>query len=165
MTPMNDDRFWAIIEEAWQGVDDPDASRQALADGTLDEDAAMELATRSWTGFVPALHALLDRLPKEELLQFDRILERKLYDIDRAEVQEHTDGSDDGFLYARGFIVAAGRAYYDAVNADPSRAMMELECEDLCYLPVRVYGAKIGAMPLSGISRETGSNTAGWSQP
>ncbi len=43
-------------------------------------------------------------------MAFDRMLERKLplYNVDRQEIQEVTDGSDDGFLYARGFIVALG---------------------------------------------------------
>src|SRR3982751_1746731 len=107
---------------------------------------------------IPALRESLEQLPSPELLAFDRILERKLYDIDRSEIQEHTDGSDDGFLYCRGFIVAAGKAYYDAVNTDPSRAMMDLECEDLCYLSARVYLKKFGEMPDSGISRESVSN-------
>jgi len=151
-----------MIEDAWQDVEDSAAARKKLAQGKLDEDAAMELAQQSLDGFVPALQASLEQLPEDELLQFDRILERKLYDIDRADIQEHTDGSDDGFLYARGFIVAAGQAYYEAVTKDPSGAMMELECEDLCYLPVRVYSEKFGEMPDSGISRETGFNKAGW---
>ena len=95
-------------------------------------------------------------------MEFDRILERKLYDIDRAEIQEHTDGSDDGFLYCRGFIVAAGAGYYDAVNADPSVAIMDLECEEMCFLSWHLYREKFGEMPDSGISRESGSNKAGW---
>ncbi len=111
---------------------------------------------------IPALHDSLDKLPAEELLAFDRILERKLYDIDRAEIQEHTDGSDDGFLYARGFIVAAGKRYYDAVNGSPPTALMDLECEEMCYLSWHLYREKFGDAPASGISRETCSNKAGW---
>jgi hypothetical protein len=153
---MDDTRFWSMIEAAWQGVEGSAAARAQLAQGELDEEGAQELAHQSWTEVVPALQAALAQLPKDELLQFDRLLERKLYDIDRADIQEHTDGSDDGFLYARAFIVAAGQPYYEAVAKDPSRAMMELECEDLCYLPVRVYSEKFGEMPDSGISRETG---------
>jgi hypothetical protein len=151
-----------MIEAAWQNVEGSAAARKQLAQGELDEDGAQQLAHQSWTEAVPSLQAALEKLPKDELLQFDRILERKLYDIDRADIQEYTDGSDDGFLYARAFIVAAGQAYYEAVSKDPSRAMMELECEDLCYLPVRVYSEKFGEMPDSGISRETGFNKAGW---
>jgi hypothetical protein len=159
---MDDKRFWSMIEAAWKGVEGSHAARRQLAQGELDEDDAQQLAHQSWTEVVPALQEALEKLPKDELLQFDRILERKLYDIDRSEIQEHTDGSDDGFLYCRGFIVAAGQAYYDAVNEDPSRAIMELECEDLCYLSARVYSNKFGQIPDSGISRESVSNPAGW---
>ena len=161
---MDDKRFWSMIENAWRDVEGSAATRKKLAQGALDEDGATELVWQSVNEFIPALQAALERLPEDELLQFDRTLERKLYDIDRSDIQEHTDGSDDGFLYARAFIVAAGQAYYDAVKKDPSRAMTELECEDLCYLPVRVYEQKFGDMPRSEISRETGSNHAGWSE-
>src|SRR5688500_7319284 len=107
---MDDDRFWRMIEDAWRDVDGAATARKRLVAGTLDEDAATELADRAWNEFVPALRAALEALPRDNLLAFDRILERKLYEIDRADVQEHTDGSDDGFLYARGFVVAAGKA-------------------------------------------------------
>jgi hypothetical protein len=159
---MDDKRFWSMIEDAWADVDGAAAARTRLVRGTLDQDAAMELAERSLNEFVPALRSALERLSEDELLQFDRILERKLYDIDRADVHDHADGSDDGFLYSRGFIVAAGQAYYDAVNKDPSRAMMDVECEDMCYLSFHVFAEKFGDMPYSDISRETGSNKAGW---
>jgi hypothetical protein len=159
---MDDKRFWSMIEDAWQDIDGAAASRKKLAQGKLDEDAASELADQSVNEFVPALRAALEQLPRDQVLEFDRILERKLYDIDRADLQEHTDGSDDGFLYARGFIVAAGQPYYDAVNKNPSRAMMDLECEDMCYLSFHVFKDRFGDMPHSDISRETGSNKAGW---
>jgi hypothetical protein len=160
---MDETRFWSMIEDAWRDVHGAAAARRKLAQGTLDEERAMELTDQSLDEFVPALRASLEQLTKDELLQFDRILERKLYDIDRADIHEYTDGSDDGFLYSRGFIVAAGRAYYEAVKADPSRAMMDLECEDLCYLPFHIYTAKFGETPDSDTSRETGSNKTGWS--
>jgi hypothetical protein len=108
------------------------------------------------------LRAYLNELPQADLLEYDRILERKLYDIDRSEIQEFTDGSDDGFLYARGFIVSVGRTYYDAVNHDPSKAIMNAECEDLCYLPHHIYRERFGEGPKSGISRESASNPEGW---
>src|ERR1051325_3298339 len=108
---MDEKQFWSMIEAAWQEVEGSSATRKKLAQGKLGEDGATELAEQSLGEFVPALQASLERLSKDELLQFDRILERKLYDTDRADIHEHTDGSDDGFLYARGFIVAAGQAY------------------------------------------------------
>ena len=39
---------------------------------------------------------------------------------------------------------------------------MDLECEELCYLPTHVYEQRFGEMPRSDISRESGSNKAGW---
>ena len=136
-------------------------TRRMLADGKLSEEKA-EALVEALEAVIPALRKQLEQLSASDLLEFDRILERKLYNIDRAEIQEHTDGSDDGFLYARGFIVAAGKPYYDAVNARPSTAMMDLECEEMCYLSWHLHEEKFGAAPASGISRESCSNAAGW---
>ncbi len=158
---MDDTRFWALIETAWQAVGGKATARQKLADRKLSEDEAEELL-ESLEDVIPALREQLGKLSAADLLAFDRILERKLYDIDRAEIQEHTDGSDDGFLYARGFIIAAGKGYYDAVNANASVALMDLECEEMCYLSFHVHEEKYGDVPQSGISRESCSNKAGW---
>jgi Protein of unknown function (DUF4240) len=158
---MDEDRFWSMIESAWQRVGGKTKARAKLAQGTLSESKAEELC-EALEEVIPALREDLDRLSAEDLLAFDRILERKLFEIDRAEIQVHTDGSDDGFLYCRGFIVAAGRGYFDAVNADPSRAMMDQECEEICYLSWHLYSEKFGEMPESDICRGTGSNTAAW---
>jgi hypothetical protein len=158
---MDESRFWSLIESAWQVVGGKTRTRQKLAEGKLSEENAYALL-ESLQGVIPALRAELDQLSAQELLAFDRILERKLYDLDRAEVQAHTDGSDGGFLYARGFIVATGKAYYEAVNARPVTALMDLECEGLCYLSRDLYEEKFGEIPASGISRESCSNAAGW---
>jgi len=159
---MDNDRFWSLIDDAWESVGGKTKSRQKLAEGKLSDDKAEELVEACDGVVIPALRELLDQLPADELLAFDRILERKLFDIDRAAIQEHTDGSDDGFLYARGFIVAAGRPYYEAVQAKPSVAMSDLECEEMCYLSMHLYEEKFGDAPPSEISRETCSNRAGW---
>ena len=81
-----------------------------------------------------------------------------------ADVQAVTDGSDDGFLYARGFIVAMGRDFYDAVTRNPQLAVMDAECEEMCYFFAHLYRARFGEFPEtgSGISRESCSNLDGW---
>ena len=158
---MDESQFWSMIESAWKSAGGKTKAREKLAQGKLSEDKAEELQ-ECLEEVIPSLRESLDRLSAEELLAFDRILERKLFEIDRAEIHEHTDGSDDGFLYARGFIVAAGRGYFDAVNADPSKAMFDLECEDMCFLPFHLYEEKFGEMPRSEISVESHSNKAGW---
>jgi hypothetical protein len=158
---MHEDRFWSLIEVAWQPLGAAGAFRFELAGRTLawEETRALRPPLRD---FLRELRRELDDLPAEELLAFDRILERKLYDLDRADVHRHTGGSDDGFLYARGFIVAAGRRYYDTVNADPAAAVQDLDCEEMCFLASRLYREKFGLAPLSDISIATGSNAAGW---
>lgn len=158
---MDDSRFWSIIESAWRGIDGQDEARRQLAAGELSEDDADDLAD-SLADFTAALKEQLERLSADELLAFDRILERKFYDIDRADIHEYTGGSDDGFLYARGFIVAAGKGYYEAVKSEPSIAMMDLECEDLCFMASNLYEERFGEIPPSGLSIESCSNKAGW---
>ena len=159
---MDEKLFWAMIETAWQAVGGKVKVRQKLAARKLSEGKAEDLL-ESLDEVIPALRGQLELLTATDLLAFDRILERKLYDIDRAEIQEQTDGSDDGFLYARGFIVAAGKEYYDAVSGKPSVALMDLECEDMCYLSQHIYEEKFGDMPESDISRESCTNKGGWS--
>lgn len=158
---MDENRFWSMIEAAWSAVGGKTKSRQRLAEGKLSENRAYALQ-EAMEEVTPALREQLDTLPADELLAFDRILERKLFDIDRANIQERTDGSDDGFLYCRGFIVGMGRTYYEAVRANPDFAVMDAECEEMCYLSWHLYHEKFGEVPPSGISRETQSNAAGW---
>lgn len=91
-------------------------------------------------------------------------VERRLYDIDRADIQAVTGGSDDGFLYARGFVVALGRDFYAAVAEDPKKAVPDAECEKMCYFFAHLHNERYGTFPDTGskISRESCSNPAGW---
>jgi hypothetical protein len=164
---MDDTKFWSMIESAWKSAGGKTKVREQLLTGKISDSAAEELAD-SLEEMISALREQLEKLPAKELIAFDRIMERKLYDIDRKEIQEHTDGSDDGFLYARGFVIAAGKPFYDAVNAKPSVGAViaegGLECEEICYLSWHLYEEKYGEIPDSGISRESCSNKAGWEE-
>jgi hypothetical protein len=151
-----------LIESAWQPVGDAGEFRRHLAGRKLtwEESLPLRVPIRA---FVKALREVLERLSSEELLAFERILERKLYDLDRAEVHHYIGGSNDGFLYQRGFIVAAGRAYYEAVHANPALAVRDLlECEDMCFVAEHMYREKFGEVPESGISKGSCSNEAAW---
>lgn len=148
-------RFWALIETAWERTGSADA-RDALLGGDYDHD----LLDR----FIDALRSLSTDFTSAELTALDRVAERALYEIDRADIQAITDGSDDGFLYARGFIVAMGREHYDAVRADPEVAVPDAECEELCYFFAHLHDKLYDGFPEtgSGISRESASNPLGW---
>jgi Protein of unknown function (DUF4240) len=161
----DDARFWALVEAAWAPCNaEANRMRRALAKrapGLIADIPAVEDALPVFLG------TLTDQcrdLPGSELTSFDRVLERKLYDIDRADIQAVTDGSDDGFLYARGFIVAMGRDFYDAVASDAEMAVLGAECEEMCYFFAHLYRERFGEFPAtgSGISRESCSNPAGW---
>lgn len=155
-TPEDHARFWNLIASAWAATGIEPAAVLRSTEGGLQN---------RLDAFLAQLSALSTGLTSEELTALDRVAERALYDIDRAEIQAITDGSDDGFLYARGFIVAMGRDYYDAVNADPEAATTDAECEEMCYFFAHLHNERFGGFPKtgSGISRETASNPAGWS--
>jgi hypothetical protein len=159
---MDEERFWSMVEAAWSAAGGKTKPRTRLAQGKLSEGQAYALQETLEEEVIPALREQLDRLTADELLAFDRILERKLYDVDRADIHERTDGSDDGFLYCRGFIVGMGRGYHEAVQANPDVAVTDAECEEMCYLSWHLYHEKFGEVPPSGVSRETQSNAAGW---
>ncbi|MET7861799.1 DUF4240 domain-containing protein [Micromonospora taraxaci] len=172
-TPADEARLWALIESAWAELGaEPAALRQALVerdpaggDGDGDDDDS-SYAIDDWLDqFLDRLGHLCAELTGPELTDLDRVVERKLYDIDREDIHEVTDGSDDGFLYCRGFIVALGRAYYEAVRADPARALLDADCEDMCYFFAHLHNDRFGSWPEtgSGISRESFGNPAGWS--
>ncbi|MEM7531432.1 MAG: DUF4240 domain-containing protein [Chloroflexota bacterium] len=155
---MNEANFWVIIENAWPQGEKLNQFQADVLRGEWSADS-YELQKQMLANLTSAF----EQLDKDELLAFDRMLAQKLYDIDRADVHEYTDGSDDGFLYARGFIVSVGRDYYELVNKDPSRAIMDAEFEEFCYHSSRIYEQRFGAIPPFDVSRETGSNPTGWS--
>jgi hypothetical protein len=161
----SEERFWQILEQAWSTqADDVNAQRAALADREPGDEIETALVDRALDGVIAALKKGYGVLDQDELVAMDRVLEERLYAIDRAEIQQVTDGSDDGFLYARGYIVALGKRFYDAVNRDPSKAVVDAECEEMCYLPAHVHEQRFGDYPDTGstISRESCSNAAGW---
>ncbi|WP_307803698.1 DUF4240 domain-containing protein [Micromonospora echinofusca] len=161
-------QFWKLIETAWAACGpEPAQIRRALLgrDPAADDDNGDLYALEAWLDrFLAQLRGLCADLSSAELTVLDRVVERKLYDLDRRDVHEHTDGSDDGFLYCRGFIVAAGREFYDAVHADPAMAVMDAECETMCYFFAHLHDERFGDYPDtgSGISRESGRNPGGW---
>ena len=156
---MDEEHFWSLIEAAWPKTEQAAHIKSMTFTGVLEDSDELQAFLQ---GVLGNLNADLEKLSRDELLLFDRILERKLYEIDREEIHAYTDGSDDGFLYCRGFIVIAGKEYYELVNSNPSKAIMDVWFEDICYSSWHMYQQKYGNMPRSGLSRETGSNKAGW---
>ncbi|MBB4743203.1 hypothetical protein BJY16_006662 [Actinoplanes octamycinicus] len=165
-TAAEEARFWELVESAWAGCGSEAARlRRALAERDPGGEGEEAFALEGWMEqFMARLGELCEGLSSAELTDLDRVVERKLFDIDREEIHEYTDGSDDGFLYCRGFIVAAGRQFYEAVRANPAMAVMDAEWEEMCYFFAHLHDKRFGGFPEtgSGISRESGRNPEGW---
>ncbi len=106
------------------------------------------------------LTKLLTKLDKEQLIAFEQILQKKLFELDSAEIAElaiildssleeingeyQVDGflSDDSFLYFRCWLILKGKQFFDDIKADIQSFMNgnenfdpdELWAENLLYV-------------------------------
>lgn len=162
---MTEQNFWEIIEKSW--ADSPTLDKQrSKALKSNDEEILEELSGELEDTILENYNKRLLSLDKDELTKFIHILEERLYNIDREEIQEHTDGSDDGFLYCRCFIVGMGQQYYNMIDNDPSKATMDLEAESFGFSAYKQYEEKFGEEFNRYLihSIESCSNEKGWSQ-
>ncbi|MFB9926929.1 DUF4240 domain-containing protein [Amycolatopsis halotolerans] len=149
---MDDREFWALVSLARR---DPPATDQAA--------------------FAP-LEEELGRRGEAEIKQFEDILARLLYDLDRAEFAATPSAatglplSSDSFLYHRAAVVLAGEQAYRSVLEDPEKfgscaGVGAPEAEFLLYVAQHAYESLTGKEweHVSPVDYETGSNPAGWS--
>lgn len=163
--PMNETVFWEIIESSW--ADSPRLNKKrAKALISNEEELLAELSEELSEAILENYNKRLLKLSKDDLTKFILILEEQLYNIDREDIHEFTDGSDDGFLYCRCFILGMGKQYYDMINSDPSKATMDLEAEIFGFSAYDQYEEKFGEEfdRYSVHSIETCSNQKGWTQ-
>ena len=140
---MNADKFWPIIEATWSNVPSLDIIR-AITVKTNDQELLPELSNAMEVQILPHFKEALAKLDKKTLTNFILFQEKKLYQIDRQEVHQYTDGSDDGFLYSRCFILGMGKAYYNMIDKNPKKATMDLEAEGFGFAAYQVYEEKFG---------------------
>jgi len=124
---MEEKEFWKIIENTWINSGKNENRLKAIASN--DESLLQELMNFIDDELLPFYRQELEQLNKEEFTKFLLEFEKKLYQIDRQEIHEFTDGSDDGFLYCRCFIFAMGQEYYEMIDENPSQAKFDLEAE------------------------------------
>jgi hypothetical protein len=138
--------FWKLV-----GL----VARDALA---VDEEEAVE----------PVIEALSE-LDPAEMASFEEHLARNLYALDGrryADQAGESRESDDGFLYARCFVVAQGEAHFRRVLAEP--ALMPKSMDHWCEALLGVASAaheRVTGEPAefeTTVSYETGSNGSQW---
>ena len=147
---MNTAEFWQFIAKI-----DVDA-----LDGG-DENAA-----------VRPLQEALSTKNEAELAAFEEELAQKLYAIDGKAYADNagdTADSDDGFLYARCYVVAKGKNFYEAVLATPTKMPKSIDqwCEALLYPHRSAWATATGRdeseWPFdTSVSYESGSNERLW---
>jgi hypothetical protein len=148
---MTDFEFWDLIARV---------DLQALDGG--DEDGAV----------LPVRTALSGRT-EAQLADFEEALAQKLYAIDGeayAQNAGESGSSDDAFLYARLYVVAKGRDFYETVRSHTERMPKSIDqwCESLRYVHKYAWEALTGRTaslwPFTpSVSYESGSNPALWS--
>lgn len=140
---MTEQEFWQIIELSWQ--DSPDLNKKrAKALETNDDELLTDLSEGIYETITENCKKHLLKLDRNELTAFIRFSEEKLYKIDREEIHEFTDGSDDGFLYCRCFILGMGEHYYNMIDKEPAKATMDLEAEAFGFVGYEVFEEKFG---------------------
>ena len=161
---MDEARFWEMFESAWAVDPSLAVRRSGLLEASPNRVALAAEVEAGCQAMCDSVREFLSELDQASLLEFDRILERKLRQLDRRDIHAVTDGSDDGFLSCRGFIVAVGREYYEAVDRDPRWAVAGAECEAMTYVSMHVMDEVFDAdaWTPSEISRESFTNRDGW---
>jgi hypothetical protein len=163
--PADEAWFWALVEAAWaplgSGIREV---RQELVTRHPGSRADISILEGALPAFLDILAGCSRGLSPDELTRLERVVERKLWELDRADVHAVTGGSADGFLYSRGFVVAMGREFCDAVIGDPEMAVPYAECEEMCYFFAHLHHERFEAFPDtgSGICRESCQNLVGW---
>ncbi len=160
---MTLDNFWNIIDLAWKDSPKLDKQRQ-LAIKKNDEEILHELSAELEDEVLENYKKRLFQLDKIEFTSFIHHLEERMYHIDRESIHEYTDGSDDGFLYCRCFIVGMGKDYYNMIDKEPSKAMADLEAELFGFSAYGFYDEKFGEEfeRYTHHSMETCSNREHW---
>lgn len=162
---MNTTTFWQLIEQAWEAVPTWNTKRQQAL--TNNEFSLLEPLDGALSGAVLAAYKTqLLKLDQAALTTFIHTLEAQMYHIDRQEIHQYTDGSDDGFLYCRCFIVGMGITYYNSIDQDPSKASYDLEAELFGFTAYQVYEEQFGEEfnRYQFHSMETCSNVEGWKE-
>jgi len=164
--------FWQLIEDIWAQFTESNQVRiEITQEGGTPK--LLKKANQALNELVmPQIEEKLRSFSKQDLILFDQILERKLYDLDREDVHEYIEGGDDGFLYNRSLVVGLGQTYYNQININPFNATNDkfswyvagiFGSQTMCFIAQNTYRELFNeTMPETNISRESYSNIAGW---
>lgn len=138
----------------------------------------IDLSEQAWNNDTTTQH-LTNELSKKnvtDIKQFHDLLAQKLFALDKKEFaqqmahryawQPNKAFSSDHFLYARAYVIARGKVFYEKVLADPTLMPKNEVFEELLYVAATAYEQQTGETfdYVSTVSYETFSNPSGWEQ-
>lgn len=144
---VTDDQFWASIDAAWSGVR---GSSRALSALNGKNNYVRRVAVTGVNLLVPEMLKALERSLRSysaaELREWDAQLQKAVEELDRQDVRIAVrSASDEVFLYARAWVVAAGREYYANVLSTPKvYGVPDQWAEEVLYVAERVYEKRYG---------------------
>ena len=170
MNEMDERFLWQMIELAWKKAERAYAERASRSEGHAESLRQTIVAggARDYDAdlrpFCSALGDVLARtVTRDGFLIFVRAFETQLFALDREDLATHIALGDDGFLDARGFIVAMGEDYYRDVMRNPKVALVGVGVEQAYVVVLRAYETRFREpIPRSGIRVTTCSNLDGW---
>ncbi len=159
----------SLIEAAWAQLEsEVRHARQELVDRRPGSWADISAVAGALPTFLAILAGQCRALPADELTSLDRVVERKLWELDRADIYAVTGGSDDGFLYSS-CIAAVSSSPWAGSSTMPWRPTPRWACRSPSARRCATFFAHLSYQQFgdfpdtgSGISRETGSNLTGW---
>lgn len=147
---MKSSEFWKLIE---------------LVDLAALEAGDEERAVAPLTSAVAAMDVSCIEAFQEQLSQVLFAIDGEIY----ADNAGDSGTSDDGFLYARCYVVARGEGYYSRVKSKPEEMPESIDqwCESLLYVAPNAWATKTGNDPSdwafdTTVSYESGSNDSLW---
>lgn len=168
---MDDRIFWEEVESAWKYT----SEEQQLVRSTLITSPSHQLLNSTAMivnqVIVPFLRRRFHQYADEKLVEFEEILAKQLFDLDRESVHEVLEGGDDEFLYRRGFVVGVGQEYYSMMLRSPKKCLGNMEywpfsgisSYDFCFFIKRIYQSRHSEDSIrTTYSKETGANTEYW---
>jgi hypothetical protein len=160
---MDEQKFWDLIESSWKSIPMLNKLRKEAVktnDASLFEGLSFGLDD----DVVEALEEKLQALEKDDLIRFIHIMEEKLFRLDREEIHAYTDGTEEGFLHCRGFIIGMGEKYYKLIDKKPDKAARDIEAPSVCFIGYEVYKARFKRdfKRNTVFSTVSGSNPDGW---
>lgn len=168
---LDEEKFWDLIEDAWVLHEKGNMIRLSIIKRGSKEQELKKAGQILNEKVIPSLLEILESLSKSDLAEFNKILIIKLYDIDRLDVHKYIGGSDDGFLYNRGFVIGMGEDFYYKIYSDPIKATNDnfswdfagLSAYDLCFMARNLYRELYDEEPPeTGVSMESYSNKTAW---